>query len=293
MQTAVELFTAYLPMLEHALAQCLPVSQTPPKRNLADAMQYAVVGGGKRIRPVLMMEFCRVAGSDPAGILPFACAIEMIHSYSLVHDDMPCMDNDAMRRGKPSTHKQFGEDVALLAGDGLLTRAFELMLRAGLEPERTVVAAGCLAQLAGFDGMVGGQAIDLDSEGKQISLELLREMDEGKTVALIRAACEMGCILAGNDALRPAARAYAENIGIAFQICDDLLDIESTTQVLGKPVGSDAENHKSTYVSLLGQAGARKTAQELTDAAVAALAPLGEDGAALVDLARTLLNRKK
>lgn len=292
-RTASMLFEEYLPSIETALQQLLPQKPEDPRASLADAMQYAVVGGGKRIRPVLMMEFCRVAGGDPSEILPFACALEMIHSYSLVHDDLPCMDNDDVRRGKPSTHRAFGETTALLAGDGLLTHAFEVMLNSSADPLRTVRAAGCLAQAAGFGGMVGGQAIDLDSEEKQISLELLQKLDEGKTEALIRAACEMGCILAGREELRPVARAYAHGIGLAFQIRDDLLDVESTTEELGKPVGSDAENGKSTYVSLLGLEGARTAAEQLTKQAEDALKPMGEAAEALIDLAWILFSRAK
>lgn len=291
MNTASELFSAYLPKVENALVRYLP-AEAPDKEILAQAMQYAVVGGGKRIRPVLMMAFCQAAGGDPDAILPFACALEMIHSYSLIHDDLPCMDNDDLRRGKPATHKAFGESTALLAGDGLLTRAFETMLLHGRNPH-TLAAAGCLAEAAGYDGMVGGQAIDLASEHQTIPLDRLERMDDGKTVALIRAACEMGCILAGRDDLRAAARAYAFGVGMAFQICDDLLDIQSTEQELGKPVGSDAENEKSTYVTLLGVDGAYAAARTYTEQAVSALEPFGIGRAALADLAWMLFHRKK
>lgn len=293
MQNAMDLFDLYLPQIEQALDELLPKEPNDPRAELARAMRYAVVGGGKRIRPVLMLEFCRVCGGVPQDILPFAAAIEMIHSYSLVHDDLPCMDDDDMRRGKPSAHRAFGEATALLAGDGLLTFAFETMLCAPKDPARAAVAAGCLAQAAGFYGMVGGQAIDLDSENKEISLKLLQKLDDGKTVALIRAACEMGCILAGREDLRAAARAYAAGIGLAFQICDDLLDVESTAEVLGKPIGSDAENHKSTYVSLLGIEKARFAAKQCTEKAVQALAAFGENGKALESLAWMLYHRKK
>ena len=293
MQTANALFETYLPQIEQAFDEYLPVTPNDPRAQLADAMRYAVVGGGKRIRPVLMMEFCRVCGGEPKSVLPFACALEMIHSYSLIHDDLPCMDNDDIRRGKPSTHRAFGEATALLAGDGLLTHAFETMLTAPLKAESTVRAAACLARAAGFHGMVGGQAIDLDSENKKIPLELLQKLDDGKTVALIRAACEMGCIVAEHEEFCAAACAYARGIGMAFQICDDLLDVESTTEVLGKPVGSDAEKQKSTYVSLLGIDGARKAAADYTEQAVKALDVFGERGDALKELAWQLFHRSK
>ena len=288
---ATELFDRYLPKIEAALVQYLP-ADAPDKASLAQAMRYAVVGGGKRIRPVLLLAFCEAAGGDPDSALPYACALELIHSYSLIHDDLPCMDNDDLRRGKPSTHKAFGEATALLAGDGLLTRAFEVMLLHGTNP-RGGDAAGCLAAAAGYDGMVGGQAIDLASEQHTIPLERLERLDDGKTVALIRAACEMGCILADRDDLRAAARAYAHGVGMAFQICDDLLDIESTTEQLGKPTGSDAANQKSTYVSLLGLEGARAAAESYTAQAVQAEAELGTSGAPLATLAELLFRRKK
>lgn len=288
---ATELFDRYLPKIEAVLVQYLP-ADAPDKASLAQAMRYAVVGGGKRIRPVLLLAFCEAAGGDPDSALPYACALELIHSYSLIHDDLPCMDNDDLRRGKPSTHKAFGEATALLAGDGLLTRAFEVMLLHGTNP-RGGDAAGCLAAAAGYDGMVGGQAIDLASEQHTIPLERLERLDDGKTVALIRAACEMGCILADRDDLRAAARAYAHGVGMAFQICDDLLDIESTTEQLGKPTGSDAANQKSTYVSLLGLEGARAAAESYTAQAVQAAAALGTSGAPLATLAELLFRRKK
>lgn len=288
---ATELFDRYLPKIEAALVQYLP-ADAPDKASLAQAMRYAVVGGGKRIRPVLLLAFCEAAGGDPDSALPYACALELIHSYSLIHDDLPCMDNDDLRRGKPSTHKAFGEATALLAGDGLLTRAFEVLLLHGTNP-RGGDAAGCLAAAAGYDGMVGGQAIDLASEQHTIPLERLERLDDGKTVALIRAACEMGCILADRDDLRAAARAYAHGVGMAFQICDDLLDIESTTEQLGKPTGSDAANQKSTYVSLLGLEGARAAAESYTAQAVQAAAALGTSGAPLATLAELLFRRKK
>ena len=288
---ATELFDRYLPKIEAALVQYLP-ADAPDKASLAQAMRYAVVGGGKRIRPVLLLAFCEAAGGDPDSALPYACALELIHSYSLIHDDLPCMDNDDLRRGKPSTHKAFGEATALLAGDGLLTRAFEVMLLHGTNP-RGGDATGCLAAAAGYDGMVGGQAIDLASEQHTIPLERLERLDDGKTVALIRAACEMGCILADRDDLRAVARTYAHGVGMAFQICDDLLDIESTTEQLGKPTGSDAANQKSTYVSLLGLEGARAAAESYTAQAVQAAAALGTSGAPLATLAELLFRRKK
>ena len=224
---------------------------------VAEAMAYACADGGKRIRPVLVMEFCRLCGGDPESALPFAAALEMIHSYSLVHDDLPCMDNSLLRRGRPSTHAVYGETMALLAGDGLLNLAFETALKpcnhGTLTAQQVLGAAAALADASGIDGMVGGQVIDLQSEGKDIDLAVLEELQRGKTAALLIAACVMGARLAGADpATEQAARVFGENIGLSFQIVDDILDITATAEALGKPVGSDSENEKNTYVSLLG-----------------------------------------
>ncbi len=261
---------------------------------VAEAMTYACADGGKRIRPVLVLEFCRLCGGDTAAAMPFAMAIEMIHSYSLVHDDLPCMDNSPMRRGRPSTHAVYGETMALLAGDGLLNLAFETMLRArDLPAERVLGAASALADAAGIDGMVGGQVIDLQSEGKSIALPVLEALQEGKTAALLIAACVMGARLAGATAEQEtAARAFGYNLGLSFQIVDDILDVTASAQELGKPVGSDADNEKVTYVSLLGLDEARRLAAERTDAALAALAPFGEGADDLRRLAEALLTRK-
>ena len=263
---------------------------------VAEAMAYACEGGGKRIRPVLLMEFCRLCGGDPAAALPFAAALEMIHSYSLVHDDLPCMDNSLVRRGRPSTHAVVGETMALLAGDGLLNLAFETMLRpanyGSLPAERVLGAAAALADAAGIDGMVGGQVIDLQSEGKRIDLSVLEALQRGKTAALLIAACVMGARLAGADAAQErAAYAFGEQIGLCFQIVDDILDVTATAEALGKPVGSDADNEKVTYVSLLGLDEARALAAQRTAAAVAALDAFGGEADALRQLAAALLTR--
>lgn len=263
---------------------------------VARAMAYACEGGGKRIRPVLVLEFCRLCGGDPKAALPFAAALEMIHSYSLVHDDLPCMDNSLVRRGRPSTHAVVGETMALLAGDGLLNLAFETMLspanRGDLAAERVLGAASALADAAGIEGMVGGQVIDLESEGKAIDLSVLEALQRGKTAALLIAACVMGVRLAGGTAAQErAARLYGENIGLSFQIVDDILDITATAQQLGKPVGSDAANEKVTYVSLLGLEQARKLAADRTAVALEALESFGAEGESLRQLAQALLTR--
>ena len=284
-----------LAQFEKALPAYMP--QTGKlQTTVAEAMAYACKDGGKRLRPMLVLEFCRLCGGDSAQAMPFAAAIEMIHCYSLVHDDLPCMDNSLMRRGRPSTHAVYGETMALLAGDGLLTLAFETMLRpenrADLPPERALGAASALADAAGIEGMVGGQVIDLQSEGKSIDLSTLEALQEGKTAALLIAACVMGARLAGaTPAQEQAARQFGENLGLAFQIVDDILDVTATAQELGKPVGSDADNGKVTYVSLLGLEKARALAAQRTDRALAALDTLGGETGALRQLAQALLLR--
>ena len=263
---------------------------------VAEAMAYACADGGKRIRPVLTLEFCRLCGGDVAAAMPAAAAIEMIHSYSLVHDDLPCMDNSLLRRGKPSTHAVYGETMALLAGDGLLNLAFETILapknRSTLSAEGVLGAASALADAAGIDGMVGGQVIDLQSEGKEIDLATLEALQRGKTAALLTAACVMGARLAGaTPAQEQAARVYGEGVGLSFQIIDDILDVTADAAKLGKPTGSDAENEKVTYVSLLGLDEARRLAEQRTAEAVEALSVFGDAAADLQHLAETLLHR--
>lgn len=282
----------WLPKIESALNDA--VSQAGSiSPELEAAVKYSLLDAGKRIRPILTLEFCRAAGGNPEDAMPFGCGVEMIHTYSLIHDDLPCMDDDNLRRGKPSCHVRFGEDTALLAGDALQPLAFETMLtQSKLTPERTVKAAAVLAHACGAAGMVGGQVIDLGNEGKQVGLDELRKMDAGKTGAIIKAACVMGVIAAnGDENTEKIAELYAENIGIAFQITDDILDITSDEATLGKPVASDIENSKSTYVSLLGLDKAKQEAERYTELAVDAVAPLGDKADFLIAFARMLANR--
>lgn len=260
-----------------------------------DAMRYSVRNGGKRVRPMLVLEFCRVCGGKVEKALPFACAVEMIHTYSLIHDDLPCMDDDDMRRGKPSCHKQFGEAYALLAGDGLLTLAFETLTRAeNIESSDIVRAVKALSSLSGIRGMIGGQVIDLLSEDGEPDDALLRRIDRLKTGALIQASVRLGCIAAGvtDETILRAADVYAESIGLAFQIVDDILDVTSSTEMLGKPVGSDEKNDKVTFVKLLGLEKCKALADELTQSAVQALNDLPGDTAFLADFANALAARK-
>ncbi len=264
---------------------------------LWDSMEYSVSAGGKRVRPMLTMEFCRLCGGNVKNAAIFGCAVEFIHTYSLIHDDLPCMDDDDMRRGKPSNHIAFSEDTALLAGDALQSLAFKAMLcdetLSLVEPSLAARAAGYLAECAGADGMVGGQVIDLLFEDKPSTPEIIREIHLLKTAALIKAACVMGCIVAGADEVKiKAAEKYAECIGLTFQIVDDILDVTSTAEELGKPIGSDIQNGKSTLVSLLGLEECRKLAANYTGDALKALEAFDGDTTALKDFALKLLNRK-
>ena len=289
-----ERFSDYQQQIEEALNACLP-QPGRPWDTVARGMHYACEGGGKRLRPVLLLEFCRLCGGEPEKALPFACAVEMIHSYSLVHDDMPCMDNSPMRRGKPSVHTAFGEDMALLTGDGLLTYAFETML----DPAACRVPASCalaaahtLAVKAGITGMVGGQTVDLETEGRRITPDELWELQEGKTAAMLEAACRMGVQLAGGTtAQEQAAERFGQQLGHGFQIVDDILDATADAETLGKPVGEDAEAQKNTYVTLLGLEKAQKLAADCTAAALSALDCFGDAADELRRLTAALLTR--
>ena len=261
-----------------------------------EAMRYSLGIGGKRIRPVLVLEFCRLCGGDINKALPFAAAIEMIHTYSLIHDDLPCMDDDDMRRGMPSCHKKFGEEYALLAGDGLLTRAFGIIAESDIakeSPETAIKAVAVLSALAGANGMIGGQVVDLRNENKACGLDVLQTMDSLKTGALIRCSALLGVLAAkGTDSQRDAAVAYADNLGHAFQIVDDILDVTGDEKELGKPIGSDADSNKSTYVTILGIDKSKEYAETLTQKAINSLAIFGEDADFLRNLALSLISRK-
>ncbi len=252
-----------------------------PYGDLYDAVLYSLMAGGKRVRPVLLLETCRMCGGDVEAALPFACAVEMVHTYSLIHDDLPCMDDDDLRRGKPTNHKVYGEATAVLAGDCLLTTAFEVMLEQGghLPMERILQAAACLGKAAGGRGMVGGQILDMAGEGHTLSLAELSELYALKTGALMTASVEMGCILAGGtEEQRSAVIRYASKIGLAFQVQDDILDVEGDEATLGKHIGSDARSEKNTYVTVKGLAPCRELVSELTQQAVSALDGFSEAG---------------
>lgn len=260
----------------------------------ADAVWWSISSGGKRIRPILAMEFCRVCGGLPENAVDAASAVEMIHTYSLIHDDLPCMDDDDYRRGKLSCHKKFGEAFGLLAGDTLLTHSFGVVANSSnLSDTQKAEIIIRISQYAGINGMIGGQVLDLSYEnGGCNDVSSLIKMYSKKTSALLKCACEVGCISANADLdTRAAACKYADNMGIAFQITDDILDATQTTEALGKPAGSDEKQNKTTFVSLKGLDNARKAAAEYTERALKAL-EIFDNNDFLVDLTRNLLNRK-
>ncbi len=263
---------------------------------LFEAMRYGVLGGGKRVRPFLALEFCRLFGGEDKAVMPGACALECIHSYSLVHDDLPCMDNDELRRGKPTNHVKFGEANALLCGDSLLTYAFDIASNNDeLSCENVLRSVKLLTAMSGPMGMVGGQQIDLLSEDKEIDFETLLYLHSKKTGCLIKCAALLGCIaanIADDDQRYLDAQKYAEGIGLAFQIIDDILDRSGDVNVLGKPIGSDEDQNKTTFLSFMSIDEAYDYAKKLTADAIAAVEKY-EGSQILVDFARMLLDRKK
>lgn len=292
-----ERLNRYTQEIEQALDQYLTTFGCNGQEKIVEAMRYSALAGGKRLRPVLTIEFCRAVGGDPYAALPFACALEMIHTYSLIHDDLPCMDNDDLRRGKPTNHKVYGESVAVLAGDSLLTYAFEIAARgmtgSDVTAQQAVEAIGILAHEAGYYGMIGGQVLDLAAEHQTLTYEELINLQDKKTGGLIRAAAEMGCVLGyATEEQREAAKTYANRLGLAFQIQDDILDIEGDEAVFGKPIGSDEKSGKSTFPGLMDVEICRKMVQDLTDEAVCAVKTLPESDF-LVQLAESLVGRKK
>lgn len=268
-----------------------------PEKNLAKSMRYSVMAGGKRIRPILALATAKMLGIDTRDILPVAAALEMIHTYSLIHDDLPAMDDDNYRRGKPTNHVIYGEATAILAGDALLNEAFELLLKnaldAGMNMKSALEAAFIVTNAAGKDGMIAGQVIDMESEGKAIEAETLRQMHRKKTGALLKASILAPAVYACVDSdLRRSLSDYADYIGIAFQIKDDILDVESSSEELGKPVGSDEKNRKTTYVTLFGLERARQMLEDITAKALDTLAPFGEKAWFLKATALYIASRK-
>ena len=280
-------------LVEEALERLLPPETKPPP-SIHQAMRYSVFAGGKRIRPILCLESARIFAADVTSVLHPACALEFIHTYSLIHDDLPALDNDDLRRGKPTCHKKFGEANAILAGDALLTLAFQTIGEAPVAAERRVAILTEIAAGAGtVNGMVGGQVADLEAEGKSVGPEMLEYIHRSKTAALIRAAVVSGAVCAGagkEDAAR--LRRFGEAIGLLFQVTDDILDVEESSAALGKTAGKDMAQKKATYPAVFGLERSHQIAQELTSRATGELEPYGERASRLRDIAEYLVLRR-
>ena len=282
-------------IVEEALDRYLPAGDQEP-RELHAAMRYSVFAGGKRIRPILCMASAEACGGDLAPVMPVACALELIHTYSLIHDDLPSMDNDDFRRGKPTSHKVFGEAAAILEGDALLTEAFALLSRAEkvrLAAERRLAVIQEIALAAGAAGMVGGQALDIRTDKEDPDIEALTDMHRRKTGALIMAAVKTGALIAGADERKLSAlTGYANRIGVAFQIADDILNVEGDERLMGKRTGSDAARGKITYASLLGLEAAKARLADEVGAAAACIASFDARALPLRAIARFIMERK-
>lgn len=286
-------FSGWVQDTEKRLAQLCDV-YLPQTAQIGQAARYSLLSGGKRVRAVLTLAACALQGVSPSQAVDYACALEMLHCYSLIHDDLPCMDNDDFRRGRPSCHKQYGESTALLAADALVTAAFEVIANADLPAQNRAQAAAILAKAGGARGMLYGQELDKQYEVAAATEEQLRQLHAHKTGALIVAAVELGCLAASAPATtRQSLAAYAAEVGLVFQIVDDILDVTSTTETLGKPVGSDAGNDKTTFVTLYGLQGAERLAQTHNNCALAALDDLGTPADFLRMMAVELLQRRK
>ncbi|MEJ2197915.1 MAG: polyprenyl synthetase family protein [Desulfuromonadales bacterium] len=282
-------------LVDRALERWMPGEEVLP-RSLHQAMRYSVFAGGKRLRPILMIAACESLGGHAGQVLHAACAMEMIHTYSLIHDDLPAMDDDDFRRGRPTNHKVYGEATAILAGDALLTEAFRLLADAeanrSVPPATVIKVIELVARYAGSQGMVGGQVVDMESEGKEIDFPTLEYIHTHKTGGLILASVQVGALLGGaNDSQVAAIKRFGGAAGLAFQIADDILDVVGDQQHLGKNVGSDQARGKATYPAQLGLDEARQRADELCGIAISALAPLGQSAEILQELARYIVNR--
>jgi geranylgeranyl diphosphate synthase type II len=284
-------------IVEEALNRFFPRPEGPAT-DVVEAMRYSLFAGGKRLRPILCMAGASAVGGDESNALPVACALELIHTYSLIHDDLPAMDDDDMRRGKPTCHKVFGDAVAVLAGDGLLTEAFHLMGRGDVSghvsPPVLLEAITMIASAAGYQGMVGGQVVDIQSEGKGVDASLVEFIHTHKTGALITASVASGALIGGGTAGQVASmKAYGQKIGLAFQIADDILDIEGDTRTLGKGVGNDARKKKITFPSVLGLEKSKETQQSLIKDAVDLLESFDHRADPLREIALYIIERKK
>nr|AFA52568.1 farnesyltransferase [Vaucheria litorea] len=282
-------------IVDKALSECIvPIGAENEK--LCESMNYSLLAGGKRVRPILCIASSEIFGGEIESTLPTALALEMIHSMSLVHDDLPAMDNDDLRRGKPTNHVVYGEALAILAGDALLSKSFEIVAKhtKGVDAERVVDVLARLGECVGEVGLAGGQAMDLELEGKEdTTLEQLRWIHKHKTGALLKAACTTGAVLGGAEPSEvEAIERFSESIGLAFQVADDILDCTQTSEQLGKTAGKDEAVSKTTYVKLLGMDGARKEAKRLVDDALAALEPFGSRAEALKAIAHFIIERE-
>ena len=290
-------FTTYLVEAKTRVEAALDASLGPERpEHLREAMRYSLLAGGKRLRPILCLAACELACGESAQALPTAVALEMIHTMSLIHDDLPAMDNDDLRRGRPTNHKVYGDAVAILAGDALLTRSFEMVaLRSqGVPPERLLKVVGELSLVAGAPGLVGGQVVDLECEGKEVDLETLEFIHLHKTGALLSACVICGALIGGaKEDLIAALRIYARGIGLAFQIIDDILDVTASSDVLGKTAGKDLIADKTTYPKLLGLEESRRRAELLVSEAKAALEPWSASAAPLLALADYITSRDR
>lgn len=283
------------PLFEDTLNKLVPAKNDDPLAEMMESMRYSLLAGGKRLRPLLLMAAADAVGSDGRKFVQAACGLEMIHTYSLIHDDLPAMDNDDFRRGRPTNHRVFGEGMAILAGDGLLTQAFATVLeQPGVEPQVLIQVAREIAHAAGPTGMVGGQAIDLKAAGQFPSPDVMVLMHRLKTGALFQAAVRSGALLAGGSAEDVVCLGrFAEQFGLAFQITDDILDVTGNEAALGKPVGSDERNLKATYVTVYSLPAAREMAQEAVAESLRAIERFGERAAVLRSLAEYLLLRDR
>jgi len=290
-------FSSYLIKHKTSVEIALDASLGPERpEQLREAMRYSLLAGGKRLRPILCLSACEFAGGNSELALPTAVSLEMIHTMSLIHDDLPAMDNDDLRRGRPTNHKVYGDAVAILAGDALLTRAFEMVaLRSpGVPVERLLKVVGELSLLAGAPGLVGGQVVDLECEGKEVDLETLEFIHLHKTGALLKACVTSGALIAGaSEEVLDALCIYSKGIGLAFQIIDDVLDVTASSDVLGKTAGKDLVADKTTYPKLLGLDESRRRADDLVRKAKDALKPWDQNAAPLLALADYITNRDR
>lgn len=283
-------------LVNRALEAYLPAVRGPAFR-VVQAMHYSLFAGGKRLRPILCLAGAEAVGGDPSEVLPVACALEMIHTYSLIHDDLPAMDDDDLRRGQPTCHKKYDEATAILAGDGLLTAAFQILAEAAPRFEGRETALLAVIQLiagaAGYRGMVGGQMLDLQAEGREVTLKELETIHRLKTGALLTASVRSGGLMAGGARAEVTAlTSYGEKFGLVFQITDDLLDVEGEAAEMGKATGMDAQRHKATYPGVVGRDEAREWARRLVETAIADLEPFGPRAEPLREIARYLLARR-